>query len=126
MGSPTVTPLHEQWHAAGFLVSEANGHYSRDQVTLTGGVVVLAGTVLGVQTATGFYAPLNLTATDGSQTPAAIAYGQHDVTAANKQVTVVSRACEVNGSELIWPTGITPTQITTATAALQAIGIIAR
>jgi len=50
MGSPTVTPLAENWHDGGFLVSEANGHLSRDTVTLTGGVTVLAGTVLGQQT----------------------------------------------------------------------------
>lgn len=47
MGNPTVTPLQEALHNAGFLVSEANGHISRDQVTLTGGAVVPAGTVLG-------------------------------------------------------------------------------
>lgn len=41
------TPLYEQWHNGGFVVSEANGHLSRDQVTLGGGVLNLAGTILG-------------------------------------------------------------------------------
>jgi hypothetical protein len=47
MGNPTVTPLVESLHDAGFIVSLAPGHQSIDQVTLTGGVKVLAGTVLG-------------------------------------------------------------------------------
>jgi hypothetical protein len=50
MGSPTVTPLVEQLHDGGFVVSEANGHISRETVTLSGGVKVLPGTVLGQQT----------------------------------------------------------------------------
>ena len=45
-------PLYEQWHNGGFVVSEANGHRSRDLVTITGGVNVLAGTVLGQITST--------------------------------------------------------------------------
>jgi hypothetical protein len=60
MGAPTVPPLFENWHDGGFLVSEANGHRSRDGITLTGGVYVLAGTVLA-QTAspsTGAEAPV--------------------------------------------------------------------
>lgn len=49
MGNPTVTPLYEQWHDGGFIVSEAGGHISRDTITLSGGVKVLPGTVLGQQ-----------------------------------------------------------------------------
>lgn len=47
MGNPTVTPLVETFHDGGFIVSEANGHLSRDPITLTGAVIVPAGTVLG-------------------------------------------------------------------------------
>lgn len=47
MGNPTYTPFQENWHNGGFLVSQANGHQSIEQGTLTGGVKVLAGTVLG-------------------------------------------------------------------------------
>lgn len=42
----TVTPKTEAFHDWGFMVSEANGHRSREQVTLTG-ADFLAGTVLG-------------------------------------------------------------------------------
>lgn len=47
MGNPTVTPLFEQFHGGGFVVSEARGHLSREQVTILAGQTLLAGTVLG-------------------------------------------------------------------------------
>ncbi|KAF1041306.1 MAG: hypothetical protein GAK35_03396 [Herbaspirillum frisingense] len=201
MGNPTVTPLQEQWHDGGFIVSEANGHISRETITLTGGAKVLAGTVLGQQTtgttaaaaalgtnsgngtfgaisvaspaqagdyvvqfvdATHFvvedpqgvevghgttgvafaagglgftitaggnafvagdsfkvtvapgskkYAPLSLTAGDGTGVPVAVLYGTKDVTNADKPALVMFRHAELNGSELIWPAGATANQI---------------
>jgi hypothetical protein len=50
MGNPTQTPLVEALHNAGFLVSEANGHISRDSITLAAGALYLAGTPLGQAT----------------------------------------------------------------------------
>lgn len=47
MGNPTYTPFQETFHNGGFLVSQAPGHQSIDQGTLTGAAKVLAGTVLG-------------------------------------------------------------------------------
>ncbi|RBL87940.1 hypothetical protein DDE05_00560 [Streptomyces cavourensis] len=37
MGTPTTTVLYEAWHDGGFLVSEANGHRSRDRIMLAAG-----------------------------------------------------------------------------------------
>ncbi len=51
MGTPKVTPLVEQRHAFGFLVSQARGRQSFEQGVLTGGKVILAGTLLGLITA---------------------------------------------------------------------------
>lgn len=51
MGNPTVTPLVENYHDGGFMVSEANGHISRDSIVLTGAANVLPGTLLGQLTA---------------------------------------------------------------------------
>jgi hypothetical protein len=216
MGNPTVTPLLEQWHDGGFIVSEANGHISRETITLTGAVRVLAGTVLGQQTigsgataaalgtntgngtfgtiavaspaqvggyvvqfadATHFvvedpqgvevghgttgvafsagglgftitaggtafvagdsftvtvaagskkYAPLSLTAADGTGVPAAVLYGTKDVTAADKPALIIARHAEVNASELIWPSGSTTTQIAAFIAQLKDKSILAR
>lgn len=48
MGNPTVTPFVETFRDGGFIVTPMNaGHMSFDQVSLTGGVKVNAGTVLG-------------------------------------------------------------------------------
>ncbi|MDR3438957.1 head decoration protein [Telmatospirillum sp.] len=69
------TPLYEQWHDGGFIVSEANGHRSRDKIILTGGAKVLAGTVLGKQTAGSTAAAAALGANTGNGTFGAIAVG---------------------------------------------------
>ncbi|POR52762.1 bacteriophage lambda head decoration protein D [Paraburkholderia eburnea] len=221
----TQTPLVEQWHAGGFLVSEARGHRARDIGTIGGATKVYPGTVLGLQTggvaaawpgnpaqennntgngtialasppivagaqlgvytltatsATNFavtdpygnlignataaassppafsnqialsitigstpfvagdefsveveaiagaYVPLNPTASDGSQTAVGIAFGFTDATLNDVPGTVVTRECEVNGSELLWPSGATAAQIAAATAQLTALGIITR
>lgn len=221
----TQTPLIENWHAGGFLVSESRGHRSRDVGTIGGATKVQPGTVLGLQTGgvaaawpgnpaqentntgngtialagspvvtgaqlgiytliatsptnfqvndpygnvvgnataasssppafsnqialsitigstpfvagdefsveveaiTGAFIPLNPSASDGSQTAAGIAFGFTDATLNDVPGTVVTRECEVNGSELIWPSGATAAQIAAATAQLTALGIITR
>ena len=216
MGSPTVTPLYEQWHNGGYLVSQAPGHLSHDQVTLGQSGLTYAGTVLGQQSigttaaaaalgtnvgngtvgaitlssgvqlgayvvefdsATNFvvsnpagaevghgtvgnvfnaggvsftitaggtafaaadsftvtvaagsgnYLPLNPTANDGTQTPAAILFETKDTTSAAKTVLATVRSAEVNASELIWPAGTTALQIAAYAAVLAAKGIISR
>lgn len=72
MGNPTYTPFQETFHNGGFLVSQANGHQSIDQGTLTGGVKVLAGTVLGAVTSALTAAAAALGANTGNGTFGAI------------------------------------------------------
>lgn len=126
MGDPTVTPLAENWHDGGFIVSEANGHMSRETVTLSGATKVLAGTVLGKITATGKYVPLDTGAADGSEVAVAVLFATKDVTSADKDALIMARLCEVNGSELIWPDGALTAEITAAKAELALQDIIAR
>ncbi|MFD1557085.1 head decoration protein [Paraburkholderia silviterrae] len=221
----TQTPLIENWHAGGFLVSEARGHRSRDVGTIGGATKVYPGTVLGLQTGgvaaawpgnpaqennntgngtiamagtplvagaqlgiytavatsptnfavndpygnlignataasssppvfsnqisfsitigstpfvagdefsieveaiNGAFVPLNPSASDGSQNAAGIAFGFTDATNNDVPGTVVTRECEINGFELIWPSGATAAQIAAATSQLTALGIITR
>lgn len=75
---------------------------------------------------TGAFVPLNPSASDGSQNAAGISFGFVDATLNDVPGTVVTRECEVNGSELLWPTGATAAQIAAATAQLTALGIITR
>jgi hypothetical protein len=43
-------PLYEVWHPGGFLVSQPRGHRHIDRGLIGGGVKVLPGTILGLQT----------------------------------------------------------------------------
>jgi hypothetical protein len=215
----TTYPVQtETFHDGGFMVSEANGHRSRDKIVVTGGKVK-AGTVLGqsiastaiaaavagntgngamgaiavggaaksgvymlsiiepaanggefvvedpdgvnvgngtvgvafnmgglaftladgatdfaagdqikitVASGTRKHAALNLAATDGTAIAAGILFGDVDATSADKSATGVKRACEVNGSELIWPAGASAEQIAVGIQQLAALGIIVR
>lgn len=104
--------------AGEFLVSEANGTRSRDSVTLTGGPY-LPGQVLGVVTASGKYTAYASGATNGTQTAAAVLYGNGDGSAADVSAAVVARDAEVS-AELL--TG----DDADALVDLAAVGIIAR
>lgn len=126
MGNPTVTPLVEQWHDGGFLVSQPNGHRHVDQGVLIAGAKVLAGTIVGKITASGKFVTCISTASDGSQVPAGILFGTKDATAADKPCLVVRRDCEVNTSELIWDASFNAGAITTGLATLAGLGIIGR
>lgn len=72
------------------------------------------------------YVQFNPTAADGTQIATGISFANVDATLANQPGLVVKRAAEVNGSELIWPSGITETQLASATEQLMALGIISR
>ena len=70
-----MTVMHEGRHPGEFVMSEASGQRSRENITIAAGAGVLApGTVLGRVTASGKYVASSNTASDGSQTAAAIAF----------------------------------------------------
>jgi len=99
--------------------------------TLTaGGTAAVAGDgatiAIGANANVGLYAPLSLTAADGTQNAAAILWNTIDASQGNTLVTMAARACEVNGSELVYPSGATSTQIAAINAQLLALGIVVR
>jgi len=114
-----MTTFTETLHAGHFIVSEANGHLSRESVTIDTGVLV-AGTVLGRITATGKYVILAPSATDGSQTAAAILFDDADASAADVTAVAIVRLAEVIAAALVWPDGITAAQKSAALATLGA------
>ncbi len=63
---------------------------------------------------------------DGSEVVAGILYATKDATNANRPCAIVTRACEVNQSELLFPTGASGAVVAAGVAQLQAIGIICR
>lgn len=99
--------------------------------TLTaGGTAAVAGDgatiTLAANSNVGLYAPLNLLAADGTQNAVAILANETDASQGNVSVTVIDRAAQVNGSELIYPASATAAQVAAINAQLASIGVIAR
>jgi hypothetical protein len=123
-----MTTLTEGKHAGGFLVWEVLRDYTRETVTIASGAGKLEpGTVLGKITTGGKYTVLTPGASNGSQNAVGILWGAADATDADAPGVVILRGpAIVNRHEIIWPEGATEAQITTATTALAALGIIVR
>jgi len=123
-----MTTLTEGKHAGGFLVWEVLRDYTRDTVTIASGAGKLEpGTVLGKITTGGKFTALAPAATNGSQTAAGILWDAVDASTADAPGVVVLRGpAIVNRHEIIWPVGASEAQLTAATTALAALGIILR
>lgn len=103
-----------------FLISEANGYRSREEVTIDASAgAMAAGTVLSKLTATGKYVAYDNVGTDGSEVAAAILYAAVHDSAADQKAVAFVRDCEVAEMRL---TGIDATGKTD----LAAVGIIVR
>jgi len=112
--------LTETLHAGEFIVSEANGTRSREEITVAAAAAALpAGQVLGKITASGLYVAYSNVAADGSEVAAAILYAPLADSAADQNAAVITRDAEVDESLL---TGLDATGKTD----LQALGIIFR
>lgn len=121
-----MTTLTEQGHAGGFIISEAAGNRSRDNVTVVSGQDLEAGSVLGKITATGKYAAYDNGASDGTQAAAAILIGKCDATAGDKAAAVINTDAEVNGDELVWVDDSPTSDVTAGLVDLRALGIKVR
>ena len=123
-----MTTLTEGKHAGGFLVWEVLRDYTRETVTIASGAGRLEpGTVLGKITTGGKYTGLAPAATNGSQNAAGILWAGVDAADADAPGVVILRGpAIVNRHEIIWPEAATEAQITAATTALAALGIILR
>lgn len=119
-------PVKTETRRAGdFVLSEANGNLSREQVIIDAGVLV-PGTVLGKITASGKYVAHAPAAVDGSEVAAAVLHGHADATTADDTGVVYVRLAEVRADLLVWPAGITDPEKTAALLALAGSHIVAR
>ena len=116
----------ESTHPGEFLISEANGDLSRENVTLLSGQNLASGAVLGKITVGGKYKEFDPAASDGSETAAAILFGEIDASAGDKDAVIIDGLAPVIKSLLVWKTGITDDQKATALAALRVKIIKAR
>jgi hypothetical protein len=121
-----MTAISEGAHPGEFILSEANGHRSRENATLITGQNLGAGAVLGKITATGKYTGYDNGAGDGSQAAAGILYAAVDATNADMDCVVIVRHAEVIGDALDFDAGMSGADQTAATADLLALGIIVR
>ena len=121
-----MTTLTEQGHAGGFIISEANGNRSRENVTIVSGEDLEAGCFLGKITSGGKYAHYNNGASDGTQTAVAVLIAKCDATGGDVAAAVIARDAEVNADELVWIDDSPSSDVTAGLADLAAVGILAR
>ena len=123
-----MTVLIEGLHPGAFLMSEANGQRSRENIIIESGAGIIApGTVLGKVTASGKYIASAIGAADGSETPAAINLYGADASTSDAAVSAIVRDAEVNGHCLVYHADRDqPAEKDAANAALGALGIIVR
>jgi len=94
--------ITEGRHAGEFIMSEANGQRSRENVTIVSGQVLGPGQVLGKISSGGKYTAINQGAGDGSETAAGILIGACDASGGDVEAAIIARDAEVNGNCLDW------------------------
>lgn len=115
-----MTTLNEGFHVGEFLLSEANGELSREQITVAQtGAAMVSGTVLGKVTASGKYKAYSNAASDGTEVAAAVLWNELSAATGDVKATVIARQAEVMASAM---TGLD----TPARADLAALGVIVR
>lgn len=84
-----------------FIISEANGSLSREQVTIAASSpAMVPGTLVGKITASGKYAPYNNANNDGTETCVGVLYRGVPDSASDQKAVIVTRLAEVQRSEL--------------------------
>lgn len=122
-----MTTKTEGFHTAEFLVSEAEGHRSRDTGTVRNASADdwPAGTILGIESSGGNYIRHDTSASDGSEDEKGILF--EDVLAGETvERTIIVRDAEVNKNHLTYEDAATDNEKTATDAALKALGIIVR
>jgi hypothetical protein len=111
-----------------FVITEANGTISREQVLLGRGPRIEAGTVLGMVTTSRLFVPLNPAGTDGSQNAVGALRNRRAarLNADTRRSVAIVRHADFNGKKLIWPAGITVNQRKAYEAQLAANSVLVR
>ncbi len=111
--------LTEARRTGDFILSEANGTRSREEVTIAAAAgAMIPGTVVSML-ASGKYVEYDDVGTDGTEVAAGILYAAVADSASDQKAVIIVRDAEVNASRL---TGSNAN----AVADLRALGIIAR
>lgn len=123
-----ATILNDNVRTGDYILTEANGTRSRDNIKIASGSgVVNPGRVLGKIAASGKYKPHDPAANDGSQVAAAINYTRVDATDGDVVTPAHVRDCEVKGGCLSYHAATdTDAEKAAVHAALAANGIVVR
>lgn len=113
-----MTTLVQSRRDAAFLATEANGHLSREVVTLAGGAAYPSGAVLSATGVGGTYALADVDAT-----AAVVLLNATDATDGPVQATVIARDAEVKSGLIEGEVGTTSADLANA---LGANGIVIR
>ena len=92
----------ESVHAAEFIITEANGDLSREDIVVVSGQNLAAGAVLGKITASGKYQAYDNASALGPQAAAGILIHPVDASAADAKGAAIVRHAEVDGDMLNW------------------------
>lgn len=122
----TTLTFVDKTRDAAFLLSQANGTRSVDEVTIVSGQNLVAGTVLGKITASGKYTAFDQDAVDGSEAAAGVLLLATDATDGDTNAACVVRDAEVAANRLTWPSDILEAETDAAVAELAALGVIVR
>jgi hypothetical protein len=113
-------------HNEGFIISEAPGKLSREEVTIfKDSAVHLAGTVMGKRD-DGKWQRLAEGSSEGNAAVKGILCSDVDSTAADAFGVVIERLAEVRAADLIWPTGLSTANHDAGVAELLALNIKVR
>ena len=97
-----VAPLYSNPRLADFVLSEAEGFRSRDNVVVTQtGTEIKSGTVVSKLTATGKYVVYDDVGTDGSEVAAGVLYTHLPASTGDVKAVVFNADCEVRRGALI-------------------------
>lgn len=120
--------IHEPMNLGDLLKYEAPNLYSRELGTVAAGELLLLGTVLGRETATGKLKALDPNAEgDGTEIAVAVLAGDVDATLIDRaDALVIARHAILASGALQWPGDISPAQRAAALAQLEARGILVR
>lgn len=121
-----TTILTEQTRTGAYIEYEESPQLSREAITIAASGPLTVGTVLGRITTSGKYVALNTSASDGSQTAAAILWAAIDATGADVKAVANVRDTIARQYLLVFPAGISGPDLAQAIAALGAARIICR
>lgn len=101
-----ATVLTEHHWPAEFLLSEAPGSLSRENVVLLPNAALSSGSVLGKVTASGKYTHYDTDAGDGTEIAAGILLAETVASEVEQGVAIIDTLAEVSAALLVWKSGL--------------------